>query len=108
MKISNDTIEVLKNFAGINTNILVREGNTLSTISTGKNIFSKAVLKETFPKEFAIYDLNSLLSLLTLTEDADINFEDESLKFSKGNSVFEYFYVAVSYTHLTLTTTPYV
>ena len=92
MKISNDTIEVLKNFAGINTNILVREGNTLSTISTGKNIFSKAVLKETFPKEFAIYDLNSLLSLLTLTEDADINFEDESLKVSKGNSVFEYFY----------------
>ena len=69
MKISNDTIEVLKNFAGINTNILVREGNTLSTISTGKNIFAKAVLKETFPKEFAIYDLNSLLSLLTLTED---------------------------------------
>ena len=92
MKISNDTIEVLKNFAGINTNILVREGNTLSTISTGKNIFAKAVLKETFPKEFAIYDLNSLLSLLTLTEDADINFEDESLKVSKGNSVFEYFY----------------
>ena len=44
MKISNDTIEVLKNFAGINTNILVREGNTLSTISTGKNIFAKAVL----------------------------------------------------------------
>ena len=92
MKISNDTIEVLKNFAGINTNILVREGNTLSTISTGKNIFAKAVLKETFPKEFAIYDLNSLLSLLTLTEDADISFEDESLKVSKGNSVFEYFY----------------
>ena len=53
MKISNDTIEVLKNFAGINTNILVREGNSLSTISTGKNIFAKAEVKETFPKEFA-------------------------------------------------------
>ncbi len=54
MKISNDTIEVLKNFAGINTNILIREGSSLSTISTGKNIFAKAEVKETFPKEFAI------------------------------------------------------
>ena len=92
MKISNDTIEVLKNFAGINTNILIREGSSLSTISTGKNIFAKAEVKETFPKEFAIYDLNSLLSLLTLMDDIDVDFGDESLKVTKGSSVFEYFY----------------
>ena len=92
MKLSKNTLEVLKNFATINTNILVREGNTLSTISTGKNIFARAELSETFPKEFAVYDLNSLLSLLTVMEDTDVSFEDESLKVSKGNSVFEYFY----------------
>ena len=74
MKISKQTLEVLKNFATINTNILVREGNNLSTISTGKNIFAKAEVKESFPKEFAIYDLNSLLSLLTLMEDTDVEF----------------------------------
>ena len=92
MKISNDTIEVLKNFAGINTNILIREGSTLSTISTGKNIFAKAEIKESFPKEFAIYDLNSLLSLLTLMEDIDVDFGNDSLTVTKGSSVFEYFY----------------
>tara|TARA_B100000029_G_scaffold511654_1_gene606264 strand:- start:850 stop:1506 length:657 start_codon:yes stop_codon:yes gene_type:complete len=92
MKISKETLETLKNFATINTNILVREGSTLSTISTGKNIFAKAEVKETFPKEFAIYDLNSLLSLLTLMEDTDLEFGDESLVVSKGSSVFEYFY----------------
>ena len=92
MKISKETLETLKNFATINTNILVREGSTLSTISTGKNIFAKAEVKETFPKEFAIYDLNSLLSLLTLMEDTDLEFGDESLIVSKGSSVFEYFY----------------
>ena len=54
MKISNDTIEVLKNFAGINTNILVREGNTLSTISTGKNIFAKAELN--IPMKIKVYN----------------------------------------------------
>ena len=48
MKISKETIDVLKNYASINTNILVREGNVLSTISTGKNIFSRSVVKENF------------------------------------------------------------
>ena len=92
MKLSKDTLDTLKNFATINTNILVREGNTLSTISTGKNIFARAEIKETFPREFAVYDLNSLLSLLTVMEDTDIDFGDESLKVTKGSSVFEYFY----------------
>ena len=92
MKISTGTLDILKNFATINTNILVREGNTLSTISTGKNIFARAEIGENFPKEFAIYDLNSLLSLLTLMEDTDVDFQDESLKVSKGTSVFEYYY----------------
>ena len=92
MKLSKDTLDVLKNFATINTNILVREGGTLSTISTGKNIFARAEIKEAFPKEFAVYDLNSLLSLLTVMEDTEVDFGDESLKVTKGTSVFEYFY----------------
>ena len=92
MKLSKGTLDILKNFATINTNILVREGNTLSTISTGKNIFARAEVTEAFPKEFAIYDLNGLLPLLTLMEDTDVNFGEESLKVTKGSSVFEYFY----------------
>ena len=92
MKLSKDTLEVLKNFATINTNILVREGTSVSTISTGKNIFAKAEVTEPFPKEFAVYDLNSLLSLLTVMEDTDVDFGDESLTVSKGNAKFEYYY----------------
>ena len=92
MKISRGPLDILKNFATINTIILVRQGNTLSTISTGKNIFARAEISESFPKEFAIYDLNSLLSLLTLMEDTNIDFQDESLKVSKGPSTFEYYY----------------
>ncbi len=92
MKLSKNTLEVLKNFATINTNILVREGTSVSTISTGKNIFAKAEVAEPFPKEFAVYDLNSLLSLLTVMEDTDVDFGDESLTVSKGNAKFEYYY----------------
>ena len=103
MKLSKETLDTLKNFATINTNILVREGSTLSTISTGKNIFARAEVKEIFPREFAIYDLNSLIPLLTSMEDTDVDFGEESLKVTKetlvesgvmdkGNAVFEYYY----------------
>lgn len=92
MQISNETIQVLKNFATINSNILIRKGKVLSTISTAKNIFAKATVAEDFPEEVAIYDLNSLLALLTLMENQNIEFGDKSLTISKDNGKFEYFY----------------
>lgn len=92
MQISNETIQFLKNFATINSNILIRKGSTLSTISTAKNIFARATVTEDFPVEVAIYDLNSLLALLTLMENQNIDFGDKSLTISKDNGKFEYFY----------------
>ena len=59
MKLSNETLTVLKNFAGINQSILVRKGNKLRTISVMKNILAEAEITEEFPKDFGIYDLNN-------------------------------------------------
>ena len=92
MQISNETIQILKNFATINSNIMIRKGKTLSTISTAKNIFAKAEVVEDFPTEVAVYDLNSLLALLTLMENQNVEFGDKSLNISKDNGKFEYFY----------------
>lgn len=92
MQICKETIDVLKNFAAINSNILIRKGKTLSTISTAKNIFAKATVAEDFPEEVAVYDLNSLLALLTLMENQNVEFGDKSLTISKDNGKFEYFY----------------
>ena len=92
MQISNETIQLLKNFAAVNSNILIRKGKTLSTISTAKNIFAKATVAEDFPVEVAVYDLNSLLALLTLMENQDVEFGEKSLTISKNNGKFEYFY----------------
>jgi hypothetical protein len=92
MKISKQTLDILKNFSQINSNILIREGNLLSTISVGKNIFARATVAEEFPKELAIYDLNSLLGLLTLSDDQEVEFGDNSLTVSKDGGTFEYFY----------------
>ena len=66
MKLSSDTINLLKNFADINPNILVKEGNKLSTISTMKNILAEADISEDFPKDVAIYDLIQFLNGLKI------------------------------------------
>lgn len=92
MKISNDTIQILKNFATINTNMLFREGNQISTINTGKSIFARATIAETIPREFAIYDLNSLLQLLTFSQDIDIDAQEKFLHVNTGSGTFEYYY----------------
>jgi hypothetical protein len=96
MQISKETIDVLKNFASINSNILIRKGNTLATISTAKNIFARASVAEDFPVEVPIYDLNSLLALLTLMENQNVEFGDKSLTISKDGGKFEYFYSSPS------------
>lgn len=92
MKISNDTIKLMQNFASINGNLHIRPGTELATISPNKTIFAKATVSDDFPQDCCIYELGSLLSLLTLMEDQDIDFGDKSLTVSKDGGKFEYFY----------------
>ena len=93
MKLSGETIDVLKNFSNINQNILIKEGTQLRTMSTMKNILAEAPIKETFPREFGIYDLNELLGVLTLVNDAELEFDSEShLTVNGGNVKIKYFF----------------
>ena len=66
MKLSSYTTSVFKNFATINQNLLIRKGNELLTMSAMKNVYGRANIEETFPKEFAIYDLNEFLAALSI------------------------------------------
>ena len=63
MKLSNETLTVLKNFSSINQGIQSKKGNKLTTVSSGKTVLAQANLKDEFPKEFCIYDLNEFLSI---------------------------------------------
>ena len=92
MKISKQTFDVLKNFSEINENLLIKPGNNLQTISVMKNVLAEATVEETFDKEFAIYDLNSLLSVLSLYESPDITLGDDYLTVSQGKSSSKFWY----------------
>jgi hypothetical protein len=92
MKFSNETLGLFKNFASINTNIVFKQGDAVSTISNAKNVFAKATIKETIPNEFAIYDLNSMLAMLTLVDGQEIEFGDKCLTVTSPAGKFEYYY----------------
>ena len=77
MKLSDNTLNILKNFAGINNSILVKQGNKLRTISMAKNILAEADISEEFPRDFAIYDLNQFLNGLSLHQDPDLDFNED-------------------------------
>ena len=93
MKLSDNTLAILKNFAGINNSILVKEGNKLRTISVAKNILAEAEIKEEFPRDFAIYDLNQFLNGLSLHQDPDLDFQQSSyLSIREGKRRVKYFF----------------
>ena len=79
MKLSSYTTSVLKNFATINQNLVIKEGSELLTMSAMKNIVAKADVEETFPKEFAIYDFNEFLAALSIFSVPILEFEDQYL-----------------------------
>ena len=93
MKLSDNTLTILKNFAGINNSILVKEGTKLRTISVAKNILAEADIKEEFPRDFAIYDLNQFLNGLSLHADPDLDFKEDSyLSIKEGKRRVKYFF----------------
>ena len=96
MKISDNTINILKNFASINGSILVRPGNVLSTVGIQRSIYATAIVEEVFPQQFAIYELPKFLGVLSLFQDHDINFGQHQLTISSGNQVVNYTYADVS------------
>jgi len=93
MKLSDSTLTILKNFAGINNSILVKSGNQLRTISVAKNILAEASIDEEFPRQFAIYDLNQFLNGLGLHQDPDLDFSPDSyITIKEGKRRVKYFY----------------
>jgi hypothetical protein len=95
MKLSENTINLLKNFAGINPNMVFKAGSSIATIAEAKNIMASATVTETFPQEFGIYDLNEFLSTLTLVDNPDLSFSDDSITIKDGKTSIRYFYASM-------------
>lgn len=94
MELSDRSLQVLKNFSGINPNIIIRSGNTIRTMAEARNILAMATVDESFPKDFGIYDLNEFIGVLGLVDTPRLKFEDEYVLVgdSTGRSKVRYFF----------------
>lgn len=95
MKLSSDTLAVLKNYAAINSNMVFRGGNTIKTMAEAKNILAAATVAENFPDAtFGIYDLNEFLNAVEMFDDPDLVFADDmnSVTVKQGTRSIRYFF----------------
>lgn len=92
MKLSENTINILKNFSVINPSLLVKPGDMLATVSPQKSIFAKATVEETFPSQFAIYELSKFLGVISLFKDPELDFGTNQMTIISGSQSLNYTY----------------
>ena len=93
VNLSKNTFSILKNFATLNSNLLVKPGNVIKTITPSKNGMAVATVEETFDTEFGIWDLNKFLGVVSLFNNPNFTFGEKSVKIKNGgDSVVNYYY----------------
>ena len=96
MELSENTLQVLRNFSGINQNILIKTGSNIKTISEARNVVATADVTESFEKDFGIYDLNEFIGVMGLVDAPSLKFDEDfvTVSDSSGRSKVKYFYAA--------------
>jgi hypothetical protein len=90
MKLSKDTLTVLKNFASINDGIMFRKGSVLRTCDASKQVLAETTIPEAINEDFGIYDLNQFLSVHSLGKDTELDFDSNNVVFKSGRSKTKY------------------
>ena len=85
MKLSEQTLTVLKNFASINSGVVLQKGNVQKTISPEQTILFEAKLEDNIPEPFGIYDLNQFLGNVTTLKNPELTFSDKSVIMDDGD-----------------------
>jgi len=90
MKFTAKTIQVLKNFASINSCIHFKKGNILKTVNQPYTIVGMAKLDQEIEQDFAIFDLNRFLGALSLFNNPDIKLHERYMTITDGSKELNY------------------
>lgn len=82
MKLSENTLAILKNYSSINPGIVLKPGKKIETINTSSTVRAEALISETIPVEFGIYDLTTFLANVSQMggKDVEIAFDGNSIE----------------------------
>lgn len=92
MKLSKQTLDLFKNFGSINSNLFIKKGNNIATISASKDIYAEATFEETFQKQAGLYNVYEFLSVIGLFNDPDFVFDDSFVTVTEGKKKIKYVY----------------
>jgi hypothetical protein len=94
MQLTEETLNVLRNFSSIQSNLVVQSGSKIKTMAEARNVMSSATIAQEFPQDFGIYDLNEFLNVLSLVDDPKLDFSPEYVRVtdSTGRSAVKYFF----------------
>ncbi|QQK88124.1 sliding clamp DNA polymerase [Providencia phage PSTRCR_127] len=93
MKLSKDTLAILKNFSSINPGIILQEGNFIMTRSITKTIYVEAQIADEIDCNMGIYDLSGFLGVLGMAgDDAEITHDESTSTIHIVNGKSKIFY----------------
>lgn len=100
MKLSEDTLEIIGSIRTINAGSPVqgavfKEGSVVKARRYKSAMpILRAEIDESWPRDFAVYDLKKFLSMWRLLDDPDVTFEDDYITFKSGRRKAKIQYVA--------------
>lgn len=94
MKVSQNTFNILKHAAGINSAILIDKGSDIFTVHESKTVRMQAKIEEDFPITFALVNLNQFLNTISLVDDPELTFQEDHVVITSldGSQEVRYYY----------------
>lgn len=93
MKFSKETINILKNFASVNSGIMLKKGNFIMTRAVNGTSYCESTISDEINFDVALYDLPGFLSILSLVgESAEITLDERmsNIEIKNGRSTINW------------------
>jgi hypothetical protein len=82
----------MKSFATINTNLVIKVGSKIETISPAKDIIAEFESDDKFDSKVSIFNMNEFLGVLSAFEKPDLTLDTKSMTIKQGKQKVEYTY----------------
>lgn len=102
--LNDSTVEILKNFASINNQVVFKAGSAQRACNETRNFIADVELNEPLPQECALYELNRLLGIIDTCKTDKL----PTIAFGSSSLVVEHDYgkVTIPYAHADVVAAP--
>lgn len=92
MQLTQTTIDILKNFSSINTNLVIRAGSKIETMSASKDIMVSYDCEESFAQQMSIFNMNEFLGVLNAFNKPELDLDVKYVTIKQGKQKVKYNY----------------